>query len=217
MRHLLILAAAASLSTTASAQTRPIYKSAAQPIDIRVNDLLRRMTLEEKVAQMEAIAPGPGRGIDSLLQGGDTAQYGAKGKRLSFGAITGAPRGTPRQRAEAINRLQKYFIEETRLGIPIIVTDEALHGVVITQQPVGNVDEALRAWQLPAGRYRLKTRFITPYLRSSLAISVAALLLYIIIILHRLVLQGGVVLGECRHVGVLSLFKLVLGNRTLVE
>jgi len=50
-----------------------------------------------------------------------------------------------------------------------------------------NVDEALRAWQLPAGRYRLKTRFITPYLRSSLAISVAALLLYIIIILHRLV------------------------------
>ena len=127
---MLIFAAVASLSTTAPAQTRPVYRNPAQPIDARVNDLLRRMTLEEKVAQMEAIAPGPGRGMDSLFQGGDTAQYGAKGKRLSFGAITGAPRGTPRQRAEAINRLQKYFVDETRLGIPIIVTDEALHGVV---------------------------------------------------------------------------------------
>jgi beta-xylosidase len=88
------------------------------------------MTLEEKVAQMEAVAPGPGRGLDSLLGGGDTAQYGPRGRRLSFGAITGAPRGTPRVRAEQINRLQRYFAEETRLGIPIIVTDEALHGVV---------------------------------------------------------------------------------------
>ena len=72
----------------------------------------------------------PGRGLDSLLGGGDTAQYGARGKRLSFGAITGAPRGTPRQRAKRSTALQKYFVEETRLGIPIIVTDEALHGVV---------------------------------------------------------------------------------------
>ena len=55
-------------------------------------------------------------------------------------------------------------------------------GVIAT-----NVDEALRAWQLPAGSYRLKTRFTTPYLRSSLAISAVALLLYIIVILHRLV------------------------------
>lgn len=115
---------------TAGAQGRPLYKNSAASIDARVNDLLKRMTLEEKVAQMEAIAPGPGRGLDSLLGGGDATQYGPRGKRLSFGAMTGAPRGAPKQRAEAINRIQKYFIEETRLGIPIIVTDEALHGVV---------------------------------------------------------------------------------------
>ncbi len=114
--------------SAARGQSRPVYKSPTASIDARVNDLLKRMTLEEKVAQMEAIAPG--RGLDSLLGGGDTAQYGPRGKRLSFGAITGAPRGTPRQRAEAINRIQKYFVDETRLGIPIIVTDEALHGVV---------------------------------------------------------------------------------------
>lgn len=120
----------AVLAASAGAQSRPAYKNASQPIDARVSDLLRRMTLEEKVAQMEAIAAGAGRGLDSLLGGGDTAVYGAKGKRLSFGAMTGPPRGTPRQRAEAINRIQRYFIEATRLGIPIIVTDEALHGVV---------------------------------------------------------------------------------------
>jgi beta-glucosidase len=77
---------------------------------------------------MEAIAPG--RNLDSMLAGADTAIYGRSTARLSFGAITGAARGTPRQRAEAINRIQKYFVEKTRLGIPIIVTDEALHGVV---------------------------------------------------------------------------------------
>jgi beta-glucosidase len=87
------------------------------------------MTLEEKVAQMQAIAPGTGQGLDSLLGGGDTARYGPRARRLSFGAITGAPRGTAKLRAEQVNRIQKYFAEETRLGIPILVTDEALHGV----------------------------------------------------------------------------------------
>ena len=118
------------LPRLAAGQARPLYKNPSAQIDARVTDLLRRMTLEEKVAQMEAIAPGPGRGLDSLLGGGDTAQYGTPGKRLSFGAITGAPRAMPKLRAEQINRLQKYFAEQTRLGIPIIVTDEALHGVV---------------------------------------------------------------------------------------
>lgn len=133
MRRLRVFAfgfLAATPLATAGSQARPVYKNPAASIDARVNDLLARMTLEEKVAQMEAIAPGPGRGLDSLLGGGDAAQYGPRGRRLSFGAITGAPRGTPRQRADAINRIQKYFVEETRLGIPIIVTDEALHGVV---------------------------------------------------------------------------------------
>jgi beta-glucosidase len=127
--HRVMLGIALVVSTTrVSAQPVPIYKKESAPLDARVEDLLKRMSLEEKVAQMEAIAPG--RALDSLLNGGDTVQYGASGHRLSFGAMTGAPRGAPRQRAEAINRIQKYFAEQTRLGIPIIITDEALHGVV---------------------------------------------------------------------------------------
>lgn len=125
--RILVAIALIATATPAFAQQKPLYKTPSASLDARVSDLLKRMTLEEKVAQMEAIA---GRGLDSLLSGGDSAQYGARGKRLSFGALTGPPRGTPRQRADAINKIQKYFVEQTRLGIPIIITDEALHGVV---------------------------------------------------------------------------------------
>ncbi len=118
------------LSATAAAQ-QPPYKDSAQPIAARVDDLMSRMTLEEKVAQMEAISPG--RALDSLFAGGDTASYGLPGTRLSFGAVTGigfAARGGPRGHAELANRIQRYFIEETRLGIPVIITEEALHGLM---------------------------------------------------------------------------------------
>jgi beta-glucosidase len=110
---------------------QPAYRDSTLPLDDRLADLLRRMTLEEKVAQMEAIMPG--RGLDSLLEGGDTADYGPAGARLGFGAVTGIgflARGGPRAHAELANRLQRYFVERTRLGIPILVTDEALHGLV---------------------------------------------------------------------------------------
>lgn len=119
-------------SATAGAQQKaPLYKDAKQPVDKRVDDLFRRMTLEEKVAQMEAIAPG--RMLDSIYAGADTLTYGRKGARLGFGAITGLGGGRgggPRAKAEAANHVQKYFVEGTRLGIPIIITDEALHGLV---------------------------------------------------------------------------------------
>jgi len=112
-------------------QQAPLYRDATQPVDARVEDLLRRMTLEEKVAQMEALAAA--RTLDSLLAGGDTARFGPSNARLSFGAITGlgfAARGGPREHAEVANRVQRYFVDKTRLGIPVIITEEALHGHV---------------------------------------------------------------------------------------
>ena len=44
--------------------------------------------------------------------------------------LTYGSSGTPKQTAEKINAMQKFFLEETRLGIPIIPFDEALHGLV---------------------------------------------------------------------------------------
>ncbi len=101
------------------------------PVDARVADLLARMTLEEKVAQMEALALG--RDLDSLESGSRVDRYGPVGARLGFGAVTGLgflARSGPGARAELANRVQRYFVEHTRLGIPVLITDEALHGVV---------------------------------------------------------------------------------------
>src|SRR5262249_2443616 len=43
--------------TAASSQARPLYKDPSQPIEKRVDDLVSRMTLEEKVSQMQNVAP----------------------------------------------------------------------------------------------------------------------------------------------------------------
>jgi len=113
-------------------QARPLYRDSTRPLEVRVEDLLRRMTLEEKVAQMECISPG--RDLDSVIAGrGDSATYGPPGARLGFGTIAGlgfAARGGPRAHAELANHIQRYFVDQGRLGIPIIVTDEALHGLL---------------------------------------------------------------------------------------
>jgi len=112
------------------AAQQPLYQDSTQPVSARVEDLLSRMTLEEKAAQMEALF-SIGTNLDSLDGGGDTGRYGPANARLSFGAATGfgfMPGGGPRQKAEVANRVQRYFVEHSRLGIPIIITDEALHG-----------------------------------------------------------------------------------------
>ncbi|UCG85727.1 MAG: glycoside hydrolase family 3 C-terminal domain-containing protein [Gemmatimonadota bacterium] len=127
----LVLATCMLASHAAAQQQPPLYQDPSQPVDARVEDLLQRLTLEEKVAQMEAISLG--RRLDSLLGGGDTTSFGPPNGRLGFGAVTGlgfAARGGPREHAELANRVQRYFIERTRLGIPVIITEEALHGHV---------------------------------------------------------------------------------------
>lgn len=108
----------------------PLYRDSSAATDARVEDLLARMTLDEKAAQMQAIAAG--RNLDSLLAGSWPGLDGPEGAPLSFAAATGLgfAAGGPRQRAELANRVQRHFVERTRLGIPILIVDEALHGVV---------------------------------------------------------------------------------------
>jgi beta-glucosidase len=108
------------------------YKDPALPVELRVQDLLERMTPEEKFRQLFMI-PGD--------IGGDTALYhsglfgfqvntvgqdaGAAGQMLTYTSGSNAY-----ETALKINELQRIFTEETRLGIPIIPFDEALHGLV---------------------------------------------------------------------------------------
>ncbi|WP_276483928.1 glycoside hydrolase family 3 protein [Paraflavitalea pollutisoli] len=118
------------LQTTA--QVLPPYKDARLPIDTRVKDLLARMTPEEKFWQLFMIpgdldqaAPGQYRHGLFGFQVSAAAQGDAGGQLLSYGTRENA--GTL---AKKINRIQRYFIDSTRLGIPMIAFDEALHGLV---------------------------------------------------------------------------------------
>ncbi|MCX2450012.1 glycoside hydrolase family 3 C-terminal domain-containing protein [Pedobacter sp. PLR] len=112
---------------------KPLYKNPAAPIDKRVSDLLSRMTPEEKFWQLFMI-PGDLDGVDknrykngifglqvsAVSQGG-----GGAGQMLSYNTKENAY-----TLAKKVNAIQRYFMKETRLGIPIIAFDEALHGLV---------------------------------------------------------------------------------------
>ncbi|MDH3492729.1 MAG: glycoside hydrolase family 3 C-terminal domain-containing protein [Acidobacteriota bacterium] len=113
----------------------PLYKDKTVPIDDRVEDLLRRMTLEEKVAQMMSVwmaKPNDNSAVpkDQLPFGGEFSAILAK-ERMPHGIGHFARQRemrNARRSAEYANAAQKWLIENTRLGIPAIFHDEILHG-----------------------------------------------------------------------------------------
>ena len=112
---------------------KDIYEDTSQPIDARVADLLSQMTVDEKTCQCATLygykrylkdeMPTPGwkneiwkdgiANIDEELNGLRRTQYSYPFSK----------------HAEAINTIQKWFIEETRLGIPVDFTNEGIHGL----------------------------------------------------------------------------------------
>ncbi len=115
-----------------SVAQQALYKDPRQPVESRVEDLLQRMTLEEKFWQLFMI-PGDlsdGRdryknGIFGLQVAATAGGHGIENQGLHYTA------GVPaREAAENMNDIQRYFVEETRLGIPLIFFDEALHGLI---------------------------------------------------------------------------------------
>ncbi|WP_404985452.1 glycoside hydrolase family 3 N-terminal domain-containing protein [Chryseobacterium sp. M5] len=121
------------LSTTFITAQKPLYKDPKQPVEARVQDLLKRMTPEEKFWQCFMI-PGDldnvpkgqySHGIFGLQVSAGNQGGGVAGQLLKYNANEDAER-----LAKKINAIQKYFAEESRLGIPIIPFDEALHGLM---------------------------------------------------------------------------------------
>ncbi|HEY1848614.1 MAG TPA: glycoside hydrolase family 3 protein, partial [Opitutaceae bacterium] len=112
----------------------PLYKDAAQPVEARVKDLLGRMTLEEKVAQLQGYFVRDPKAFDE--QGNFTGGKDALALANGAGSVwAGGPPGggdrfnrNPRDRILKMNAVQKYMREKTRLGIPTFSFAEALHG-----------------------------------------------------------------------------------------
>ena len=104
----------------------PAYKNSALPTEQRVADLLRRMTLEEKIAQLCAAAEP--KNITDTNGVFDEAKV-----RLVFGNGLGEFASLTKPISEEValrNAVQKFILENTRLGIPIIFHGEACHGVL---------------------------------------------------------------------------------------
>ena len=116
---------------TLFSQNIPKYKNPRLPIEDRVQDLLSRMTVEEKFWQMFMIPGDLSDGSENYKNGIFGFQVSAKGSTdasnqiLDYSAASNA-----KETVKLINKIQKYFVEKTRLGIPIIAFDEALHGLV---------------------------------------------------------------------------------------
>jgi beta-glucosidase-like glycosyl hydrolase len=115
------------------------YKDSQLSIAQRVSDLLGRMTLPEKIAQMHSCwlilsADGNHRiRTDAFCQTATTNDI-KEMLRLGVGEIT-RPLGTrpvdPKEGVRALNGLQKFLVEETRLGVPAISHEECLTGLMV--------------------------------------------------------------------------------------
>ena len=150
----LVLACAA---LPALCQDRPTYKDAARSVEERVRDLLARMTLEEKVAQTLAVWKGKERITDE--QGAFAPEKAGALLANGIGEIArpselrDRPRRIvlgPRENAVFVNAVQKWLIESTRLGIPALTHEEALHGLTAPKGTMFPIPIALASSWDPA-------------------------------------------------------------------
>ena len=122
------------------AHDQPLYKDPKAPVEQRVEDLLSRMTLEEKIAQITCIW---NRKQEILTPSGDFDA--AKAKQVFPAGIgqvarpsdirgSGNPYDHPfrnaRETVTLVNAIQHYAMKDTRLGIPVLFHEEGLHGYV---------------------------------------------------------------------------------------
>lgn len=165
---------------------RPLYQDPSQPVEKRIEDLLSRMTLKEKLGQMNMptvynaqFGPNPvakQEGCRKFTLGTLTEDIGPGGgfftladNALQFGS---------REQALYFNELQKMAMEKNRLSIPLLQSEEGTHGVMCSDKtifPEGlaigstwNMDLVRQIWTVEArearsvGIHQLYTLVVEP-------------------------------------------------------
>ncbi|MGA3091676.1 MAG: glycoside hydrolase family 3 N-terminal domain-containing protein [Terriglobales bacterium] len=134
LTHLLCVSILFSLA--AEAQEKLPYRNPALPVEHRVADLLSRMTIEEKIAQLGGTWQNRDIEHDETLffVGKNREFIPDRAEVLLKNGLGGMSRPSenrgPREMAEFTNTVQKWMLEHTRLGIPVLFHDECLHGHV---------------------------------------------------------------------------------------
>jgi beta-glucosidase len=122
----------------------PLYRDASQPVEKRIEDLLSRMTLAEKVGQLNMpCVYEEGLGHDITAKTAAVQKFAAGTYTTDIGPGGGfftlaneiLPNGS-KQQADFFNKLQKIAIENTRLGIPLLETEEGTHGVMCSGKTI---------------------------------------------------------------------------------
>ncbi len=138
-RRALMASAMAALPVSALAQGGPgmTYRDPRLPIETRVLDLLGRMTLEEKVAQMRCLwfdksmlledgIFSPAKAQNALANG--IGQIGSPNDTAGTSRFTSDYYRKPEDAVDLVNAIQRHLVENTRLGIPALFHEETCHG-----------------------------------------------------------------------------------------
>jgi beta-glucosidase len=114
-----------TMSVQSCSDDTPAYKNPNNPVEVRVADLLKRMTLEEKVAQMQDLFFK-----DFSVEGKvDVAKMDSVLKGMSYASVFGSKLSVE-QMEESMYAINKYMAEHNRLGIPVLGEAESLHGLI---------------------------------------------------------------------------------------
>ena len=143
LKPFIVLATCLTMTACTMSDNVPAYKNPDLPVNKRVDDLISRMTVEEKLGQLLCPLGWP------MYEKTETEEGATVGVSDEYRKFVGEQFGgmlwatfradpwtrktldnglNPKLAAEAYNALQRYAIDSTRLGIPMILAEEAPHG-----------------------------------------------------------------------------------------
>ena len=125
-------------ATAQNAEAKPIYLDPSQPIEYRVDDLLKRMTLKEKIGQLNlpcAYVDDLGKTPPEKIEAGRKFTAGTYTTEIGPGSGFFTLANTLQQKdlaskVEYFNELQKIALTQTRLRIPLLEDEEGTHGAM---------------------------------------------------------------------------------------